>query len=124
MRQKLPQNLKIASEDIAQRQALGDLYNEISYHESSTSVHKQFAEVSNLSNLLLAGLIQTKSSTLLVSHISILETKTKTCSLSVLRTSIKSKVRHNLWNLFSRCSLASNQTFSIQKKNVFKSSEY
>ena len=38
--------------------ALGDLYNEISYHESSTSVHKQFAEVSNLSNLLLAGLIK------------------------------------------------------------------
>ena len=38
--------------------AIGDLYNEITYHESTTDVHKQFAEVSNLSNLLLAGLIK------------------------------------------------------------------
>lgn len=37
---------------------IGDLYNDINFLDSNTSVHKQFAEVSNLSNLLLAGLIK------------------------------------------------------------------
>jgi hypothetical protein len=37
---------------------IGDLYNDISFVDSNTDVHKQFAEVSNLSNLLLAGLIK------------------------------------------------------------------
>ena len=32
---------------------IGDLYNDITFVESNVQVHKQFAEVSNLSNLLL-----------------------------------------------------------------------
>ena len=35
---------------------IGDLYNDITFVESNVQVHKQFAEVSNLSNLLLASL--------------------------------------------------------------------
>ena len=37
---------------------IGDLYNDITFVESNVQVHKQFAEVSNLSNLLLAALIK------------------------------------------------------------------
>jgi len=37
---------------------LGDLYNDITFVNSNIHVHKKFAEVSNLSNLLLAGLIK------------------------------------------------------------------
>tara|TARA_Y100000361_G_scaffold69963_2_gene61763 strand:- start:512 stop:12706 length:12195 start_codon:yes stop_codon:yes gene_type:complete len=37
---------------------LGDLYNDLTYEETNPQVHKQFAEINNLSNLLLAGLIK------------------------------------------------------------------
>jgi hypothetical protein len=40
------------------RTEIGDLYTPANFIESNTQIHKQFAEVSNLSNLLLAGLIK------------------------------------------------------------------